>query len=81
MLLNYRVDACPETREDFGAGILGTLGRDQQPSFDGYITFLVHIWLSNQLERRFVRTDPVPLEDPGHREVSIPYWRPFEIKE
>ena len=26
----FRVDACPETREDFGAGILGTLGRDKQ---------------------------------------------------
>ena len=34
----FRLDACPETREDFGAGILGTLGRDQQPSLDGYIT-------------------------------------------
>jgi len=43
-------------------------------------TFLVHIWLSNQLER-FVQTDPVSLEDAGHREGSIPYWRPFEIKE
>ena len=45
----------------------------------GRKSFLVHR-LFNQLER-FVQTDPVPLEDPGHREGSIPYWRPFEIKE
>ena len=42
--------------------------------------FLVYIWLSNQLER-FVPTNPVSLEDPGHPEGSIPYWRPFEINE
>ena len=55
--------------------------RDNVAGRVGIKPFLVHIWLSNQLERRFVQTDPVPLEDPGHREGSIPYWRPFEIKE
>ena len=52
----FRLDACPETREDFGAGILGTLGRDQQPSLDGYIP-------RKELNRSTV--GPAPGEDTG----------------
>ena len=60
----------------------GTYGRhrDNVAGQVGIKPFLVHIWLSNQLER-FVQTNPVSLEDPGHPEGSIPYWRPFEINE
>ena len=54
--------------------------RDNVEGRVGRNTFLVRIWLLNQLER-FVQTDPVPLEDPGHPKGSVLYWRPFQIKE
>ena len=45
--------------------------RDNVAGRVGIKPFLIHIWLSNPLERRFVQTDPVRLEDPGHREGRL----------
>ena len=47
--------------------------RDNVAGRVGIKPFLIHIWLSNQLERTFVQTDPVSLEDAGHQENCIPY--------